>query len=258
MDWSALQYQRFEVQRSLPIRDLLARVPTTEVHRAADLGCGPGNSTEALRERFPGAVVTGIDSSPDMIEAARKRLPEVQFRTCDIAGWEAADGSYDVVLANASMQWVPDHAALLPRLLRTLAPGGSLAVQMPDNLGEPAHLLMREIAERGPWAARLAGVGREHENRESAEWYYRTLCGVATVEVWRTTYYHALEGGARAVIEWFRGSALKTFLAPLNEDERESFLTMYEAAVAGAYPALRGGAILLPFPRLFFVATRSH
>lgn len=143
MSWSAAQYTRFEDERTRPVRDLLAQVPNRAAARVADLGCGPGNSTERLQERFPDAAVIGIDSSADMIEAARKRLLGVRFKIDDIAAWSGREHSFDVILSNAALQWVPDHASLLPALLSRLAPGGSLAVQMPDNLDEPAHRLMR-------------------------------------------------------------------------------------------------------------------
>lgn len=257
MDWSAAQYEKFERERSLPIHDLLAKISVEKVSTAIDLGCGPGNSTELLSRRFPAAALTAIDSSRDMLDAARRRLPGVHFELHDIAQWNPADASFDVILANASIQWVPDHANLLPRLVTKLAPGGSLAVQIPDNLGEPAHLLMRKTAANERWAERLAGAGQEHGNRHSAEWYYRALCEVASVDVWRTTYYHVVDG-ARGIVEWFRGSALKSYLAPLDPEERHSFLAQYEAAIAEAYPLLSDGSVLLPSPRLFFVATRRN
>lgn len=258
MSWSATQYGKFEAERNRPVRDLLAQLPDRPVVRAVDIGCGPGNSTELLRRRFPDAVVTGIDSSSAMIEAARRRLPDVRFEIADIAAWRGEGGPFDLILANAVLQWLPDHAALLPGLIGQLAPGGSLAVQMPDNLEEPAHRLMRAVAADGPWAAKLADAPRARESRHGPEWYYRVLraCG-AVVDVWRTVYVHPLAGGAGAVVEWFKGSGLRPFLDPLDPDERAAFLTRYEAAVAQAYPALPDGTVLLPFPRLFFVATRE-
>ncbi|MBR0666150.1 trans-aconitate 2-methyltransferase [Roseomonas hellenica] len=255
MSWSATQYSKFERERNRPVQDLLAQVVHGAVTKAADIGCGPGNSTELLRARFPGAVITGMDSSEDMIAAARKRLPDIQFELADIGTWQGASGPFDVILANAVLQWVPDHAALLPALLAKLAPGGSLAVQQPDNLDEPAHRLMRQVAEAGPWAAKLAGASREA--RHGPDWYYRILTGVgATVDVWRTIFHHPLPGGPGAVVEWFKGSALRPYLNRLDESERGDFLARYEALIAEAYPALPDGTVLLPFPRLFFVATR--
>jgi trans-aconitate 2-methyltransferase len=255
MTWSAAQYSKFEDERSRPVRDLLARVPNRTVASAVDIGCGPGNSTELLQAKFPDAVVTGMDSSADMIAAARKRLPGNRFEIEDIAAWRAPHNAFDVILANAVLQWVPDHASLLPALLARLAPGGSLAVQVPHTLQEPAHRLMREIAADGTWAQKLVGTARIV--RHSADWYYHALReGGATVDIWQTTYYHPLAGGAGAVVEWFKGSGLRPYLEPLDETERAVFLARYGAAVAQAYPALPDGTVLLPFPRLFFIATR--
>jgi trans-aconitate 2-methyltransferase len=253
-DWHAKQYVLFENERTRPVRDLLAAVPATEVRVAVDIGCGPGNSTEALAARLPGAALSGLDSSPDMIAAARQRLPQCQFEVADISTWDAA-GPYDLILANAVLQWVPDHERLFPSLVKKLAPAGSLAVQMPDNLDEPAHRLLREIAADGPWARKLKGV--ERSMRYGADWYYallEPLC--ARVDVWRTVYYHPLAGGADAVVEWFKGSALRPFLAGLDDGEQPAFLQRYRDAIAQAYPALADGTVLLPFPRLFIVATR--
>ena len=258
MAWSAAQYTKFEDERTRPVRDLLAQVPNATAASAVDLGCGPGNSTELLCQRFPGAAITGLDSSADMIATARRRLPALQFALADIATWDGDGAVFDVILANAALQWVPDHAALLPALLARLASGGSLAVQIPDNLDEPAHRLMRELGAEAGWAARLAAAPRALDSRHSAAWYYRTLrAGGVRVNVWRTVYHHPLAGGAAAVVEWFKGSALRPFLEPLDAGEREDFLARYQAAVADAYPALEDGTVLLAFPRLFFVATRD-
>jgi trans-aconitate 2-methyltransferase len=253
MDWSARQYRKFEDERSRPVRDLIARIPTETVRTAVDLGCGPGNSTELLRARYPGARVTGVDSSPDMLAAARARLPGVEFALGDIGAWTGA-ARYDVILANASLQWVPDHAALLPRLLGRLAPGGTLAVQVPDNLDEPSHRLMREVAAAGPWRAALAGAAAARTERQPAEWYHRLLHGRAEVDLWRTTYFHPLAGAA-AIVEWLKGTGLRPYLASLAEGEAADYLAAYRDAIASAYPALPDGSVLLPFPRLFILAT---
>ena len=154
--WSATQYSAFENERTRPVRDLVAALPNRVVKRAVDLGCGPGNSTEVLLQRYPDAQVTALDSDPDMIDKARERkrlcIPRVRTVIADIAGWSAPEPQ-DLILANASLQWVPDHASLYPHLVRQLSEGASLAVQTPDNLDEPAHRQLREIASQGPWAA---------------------------------------------------------------------------------------------------------
>jgi trans-aconitate 2-methyltransferase len=263
MTWSAQQYLAFEDERTRPVRDLLAGLPPIEARTAIDIGCGPGNSTEVLAARFPKATVSGFDSSPDMIAAARKRLPGLRFDVLELQSWiaPASPGapppgdSIDVVLANAVLQWLPDHAAVFPALVAKLAPGGCLAVQVPDNLDEPAQRLMREVASEDPWRAKLVGADRARVQIDSAEGYYRLLrarCG--RVDVWRTTYYHPL-ADANAIVEWFKGTGLRPFLDPLGAPERAAYLARYAERLASLYPSQSGG-VLLPFPRLFMVAQR--
>jgi trans-aconitate 2-methyltransferase len=258
--WSARQYVQFEGERTRPVRDLLAALPAIDARRVIDIGCGPGNSTEVLAARFAGAVVSGFDSSADMVAAARERLPGLRFDLADVERWAyerdaGSAGPYDVILANAVLHWIPDHARLFPGLVAKLAPGGALAVQMPDNLDEPAHRLMREIAADGPWAAKLAAAAAARPSMPTANRYDEILSEAGCrIDIWRTTYYHALSGGAEAVVEWFKGSGLRPFIAPLGDEERVEFLARYQSAVARAYPAKSDGGVLLPFPRLFIVA----
>ncbi|MEN7528071.1 MULTISPECIES: trans-aconitate 2-methyltransferase [unclassified Cupriavidus] len=256
MTWSASQYVQFEDERTRPVRDLVAAIPPVDARRVVDIGCGPGNSTEVLAARFVDAEVTGVDSDTDMIAAARKRLPDLHFDIADATQWNDA-GPWDVMLANAVFQWVPDHATLFPSLVSRLTPGGSLAVQMPDNLNEPPHLLMRETAMNGPWSAKLTEAAGTRTALPSERWYYELLkphC--SRVDIWRTIYQHPLKGGAAAVVEWFKGSGLRPFLAPLDETEKAAYLRQYETALAKVFPALPDGTVLLPFPRVFIVATR--
>jgi trans-aconitate 2-methyltransferase len=256
LTWSAKQYTAFERERTRPVRDLVAAIPTTQVRTAIDIGCGPGNSTEVLLERFPGATVSGLDSSQDMLDAARKRLPQLRFAQVDLEAWNDP-GPFDVILANAVLHWLPDHPHLFPSLVGKLAPGGSLAVQMPDNFDDEAHRLMRDIAAHGPWAHKLSPALHERTGNLGAQAYFellRPFCD--TVDVWRTIYHHPLAGGANGIVEWFKGSALRPFLERLDADERSAFLARYAGALESAYPALPDGTVLLPFPRLFIVATR--
>ncbi len=262
MTWSAQQYLAFEDERTRPVRDLLAAVPAIEVRAAVDIGCGPGNSTEVLAARFPQATVSGFDSSADMIAAARQRLPGLQFEVLDLENWieparagSPPDGSIDVALANAVLQWMPDHARVFPALVAKLAPGGCLAVQMPDNLDEPAQKLMRELATERPWRDDLVGADRARVQIESAAGYYRLLrARCSRVDVWRTTYYHPLVD-AKAIVEWFKGTGLRPFLDPLDASRRAAYLARYTERLALLYPSQSGG-VLLPFPRLFMVAQR--
>jgi trans-aconitate 2-methyltransferase len=256
LSWSAKQYVEFEDERTRPVRDLLAALPPIEAQSVMDLGCGPGNSTEVLARCYPGAVVSGIDSSADMIAAARQRLPRADFKVQAVQNWDAA-GPFDVILANALLQWVPDHQTLLPALIKKLRSSGGLAVQMPDNLEEPAHRLMRDIALEGPWARKLTEAAAKRTSLAAPEWYYGLLRpSCAKVDLWRTTYYHPLSGGAAAIVEWFKGSGLRPYVEPLTQAERSAYLERYTAAIAAAYPAAADGSVLLPFPRLFMTAIR--
>lgn len=190
----------------------------------------------------------------DMIRAARERLPDIGFDVADIADWRAS-ALVDIIPANASLQWLPDHATLYPGLVAQLAEGGCLAVQAPDNLAEPAHRIARDLVAQVPWSARLAHV--THPDRHEAAWYYallKPLC--AQVDVWRTTYFHPLQGHD-AIVEWFKGSALRPYLALLDGEERPAFLDEYRRGIAAAYALHGDGTVLLPFPRLFVVATRG-
>jgi trans-aconitate 2-methyltransferase len=254
-DWSARQYLKFEDERTRPPRDLLAQVPLHEPKRIFDLGCGPGNSTELLVARYPQAEVTGLDSSPDMLRQARERLPGCTFVEADLAKWTPPE-SADLLFANAVFQWVPDHPAVLHRLLQALPEGGVLAVQMPDNTAEPALALMRETAVNGSWGKILAPVAAERQDLPTPGAYYDLLhprC--ARLDIWHTIYNHVMDGPG-AIVEWFKGSALRPFLSALDADMRDDFLAAYEERLAAAYPARSDGKALLRFPRLFIVAMR--
>ncbi|MEP9356095.1 trans-aconitate 2-methyltransferase [Xanthobacter sp. KR7-65] len=254
-DWNASLYLKFEDQRTRPARDLLAQVPRATAGFVVDLGCGPGNSTELLAERFPDAQVLGLDTSPDMIAAARRRLPAARFELADVSALELPQPA-DVIFANAVLQWVPDHAALLPRLMSLLAPGGVLAVQMPDNLEEPAHVAMRETAMAGPWADKLAAATGARTVLPDPTAYYDLLAPRArSVDLWHTVYNHPLDG-VPAIVEWLKSTGLRPFVDPLEGDERAQFLEEYAARLADFYLPRVDGKVLLAFPRFFMVAVK--
>lgn len=254
--WDAALYLKFEQERTRPVVDLLARLPLDDPRECIDIGCGPGNSTELLVSRFPNANVTGLDYSADMLAAARCRLPHVRFEQVDLANWQPAR-RYDVIFANAVLQWLPDHEALFLRLASHLTRGGCLAAQMPDTLHEPTHALMRMIAADGPWSERLMPVAKSRTRVGTVEDHYRWLVRVCgTIHLWHTTYVHPL-GSALEIVEWMKGGGLIPFLAPLDHAEREIFLERYEAEIAAAYPPQADGKVLLRFPTLFVVAQRT-
>lgn len=252
-DWKPTLYLKFEDERTRPSRDLVAQVPLERPRLAVDVGCGPGNSTELLAQRWPEAEVIGIDSSPNMVKQASERMPSLRFEVADVATWQPAPGT-DLIFGNAVFQWVPDHLAVFERLLDALPEGGVLAVQMPDNVEEPSHRLMRETAASGPWAGKLANASRD-VLPTVGEYYDRLKPHAQRVEIWHTNYNHALDG-APAIVEWFKSTALRTYLSALDSGEQAAFLDAYTARIAEAYPARVDGKVLLRFPRLFIVAVR--
>ncbi|SKA21203.1 trans-aconitate 2-methyltransferase [Consotaella salsifontis] len=255
-DWNADLYLKFADERTRPARELLARVPLESAATAVDLGCGPGNSTALIAERFPEAAITGVDTSPAMLEKARAALPNCTFIEGDVATY-APEWPADLIFGNAVLQWLGDHESLFPLLMQRLAPGGALAIQMPDNLGEPSHRAMRETAADGPWAGKLSRAAASRTKILSTEAYYDLLAPLADeIDVWRTTYSHVMEGPA-AIVTWLKATGLRPFLAPLDESEQTGFLAAYEARLSESYRPRADGKVLLHFPRLFIVARRK-
>jgi len=257
LDWNPALYRRYEDERTRPAQELLARVPLPEAARVVDLGCGPGNSTELLANRFPAAKVVGTDNSEAMLASARERLPQARFELSDIATWAPRDEAPNLIYANAALQWVPDHERLIPRLFAALAPGGVLAIQMPDNREEPTHRLMRAVAAEAPWAEPIGNADRLRTLLLPLGGYYDLLApAAARVDVWHTIYQHPMADAA-AIVEWVRGTGLKPFVDRLPADLQASYLAEYERRVDRAYPVRTDGKRLLAFPRMFIVAQKK-
>jgi trans-aconitate 2-methyltransferase len=255
IDWSPADYLQFADERARPAADLLARVPLTRPRLVFDLGCGPGNSTAMLRKAYPSARLFGIDTSPAMIRAAQAAVPDARFETADIQVWRAPPDA-DLLFSNAAFQWVPRHADHLVRLLKGLKPGAVLAIQMPDNLDEPSHALMRKVAQSDAFIARLHSAEAQRERILKPSDYYRLLkphC--SSLHLWRTAYQHPLHGAA-GIADFLSSTGLRPYLAPLNSAEQKAFRAAYEDELAGAYPADGEGMTLLAFPRLFIAAVR--
>lgn len=255
-DWSATQYLKFENERTQPARDLLARVPLQFPKTVVDLGCGPGNSTAVLESRYPNAQLMGIDSSPNMIRKARSALPHREFVVGDLESYSPSH-SVDLFYSNAVFQWLKkdERFGIVKRLMETQPSGGVFALQVPDNLSEPSHVLMRETARNGPWADALESVGRG--SFQSPQEIYDQLKPVCSrVDIFHTSYYHSLESHA-AVIEWVKGTGLRPYLDPLGPQETEEFLQEYLKRLERAYPVSVDGRVLLRYPRLFVVAVKK-
>ncbi len=254
-DWDPTAYLAFADERTRAARDLLAQVPLVSPRIVYDLGCGPGNSTTLLAARFPQARITGIDNSENMLDAARKACPSSYFAFGDLGHWRPADAP-GLLFSNAALQWVPDHLDVMARLLERLPDGGVLAVQMPDNLDEPSHRLMRETAEQGLWRAKLESAATSRGVLPPPSAYYARLKPLCRrLDIWHSIYNHPLQGPG-GIVKWLSATALRPFLDPLDDDARARFLAAYEKRLAEAYPAQAGGTVLLRFPRLFVVAVR--
>jgi trans-aconitate 2-methyltransferase len=253
--WDAALYFKFGAERAQPPLDLVTRIDFTP-KRIVDLGCGPGVSTRMLRDRFPQADILAVSNSEEMLVEARRSLPDMRFEETDIAEWRPSKRP-DLIYANSSLQWLPEHETLFPKLMGYLAEGGALAVQMADNLQEPSHSLMRMIAADGPWTSRLAPIAKTRAVIGTYVDYYGWLRPLSErLHIWETTYVHPLSG-VDAVVDWFRSGALRPFLDPLDPREQQEFLERYKRELADAYDAAPEGGLLFLYPRLFIYARKG-
>jgi trans-aconitate 2-methyltransferase len=272
--WDPGQYLHFADERSRPFFDLLARVRAEDPGLVADLGCGPGQLTATLADRWPDAEVRGIDSSAEMIHAACE-LPRtagsgsgggagsgggsgsggrLSFALGDVREWQP-ERPADVIVSNAVLQWVPDHLELLTRWAGMLSAGGWLAFQVPGNFDQPSHVVLRELAGSGRWRPLLAGVSLNRQAAEPAAYLDVLARAGCVVDAWETTYLHVLQG-ADPVLDWYRGTGLRPVLAALTHGQAQDFLAAYGARMREAYAAAPYGTVL-PFRRVFVVARRS-
>jgi trans-aconitate 2-methyltransferase len=257
--WDPTQYLKFGGERARPFADLVARITVDAPAHVVDLGCGPGNMTGTLLDRWPAAQVHGIDSSAAMLARARPLArPGLSFALGDIADWQP-DGPLDVIVSNAALQWVPGHLALLPRWLAALRPGGALAFQVPANVDGAAVEVFRTVAGRPRWASRLAPISAAETPsaqagiaRQATE-YVEVLGGAAaTVDAWETTYLHVLPG-ADPVLEWYAGTGLRPYTDALVQPDRDEFIAEVAAELRAVFPRHPYGTVL-PFHRVFVIA----
>lgn len=253
--WNATTYLQFKNERTRPAVDLASRIPLDDPRTILDIGCGPGNSTAVLRERFPNAKIIGIDNAPDMIAKAQETYPDMTFLCVSADEYIATtDEVFDVVFSNACMQWLPDHKALLPKWMGLLNKDGVLAVQMPNNYGEPIHQIIETLTTSDAWRPHFR-VMRE-KNMLSVSEYYDCLAETsACVDLWETAYYHTLSSH-QDLLEWYRGTGLRPYLEQLGEDAKADFENDFLAAVKESYPMQTDSTILFRFPRLFFTAIK--
>ena len=251
--WDPTQYLAFGSERAQPALDLLARVPIEAPGSVYDLGCGAGNISRALQARWPGAQITGIDGSPEMLERARAETPDITWVEADMKDWRP-DAPADLIYSNAALHWLDDHETLFPHLLGQLAPGGYLAVQMPRNWLAPSHTCVTETVLDGPWQGQLEPLLRPNASHPP-EVYYDILAPISTtLAIWETEYCQILNG-ENPVAEFVKGSWLKRFLDALDEPLRSEFEGAYRQRILDAYPKRGDGKTLFPFRRLFILAS---
>lgn len=254
--WDADLYLRFAGERTQPAIDLIQRIQLRAPQRIIDLGCGPGNSTAALRRRWPEATIIGLDTSIPMLETARQEYPNGIWEVGDAGSWRAAE-PFDLVFSNAMLHWLPDPEGTCRHWLDQLRPGGALAVQVPAHYDSPVHRQTLEVANHPAWSDRMQGARIAATHRSPAFFYDVLVPLVSRLDLWETIYYHAL-AGPEGVVEWFRGTGLRPFLAALSSDEeRQLFEHMLLQRYTAAYPRRPNGQVLFPFRRLFFVAYRD-
>ena len=251
--WDPDHYLRFGDERTRPAVDLAARVAVDAPETVIDLGCGPGNSTQVLRRRWPGARVTGLDASPEMIAAAERAYPDQDWMLADIDGW-TADEPRDVVFANAALQWLGDHASLTRHLLSQVAPGGALAFQVPSAEYSSVRALIEDVSRDGEWTSRMDAARAAH-TMETPTAYYDALAPAARgMDVWETDYFHVMDSPA-AIVDWISSTGLRPFLDALDsEAERERFTARLGERVDGAFETRSDGRVLFPFRRTFVIA----
>lgn len=251
--WDPNIYLKYTDHRLRPAVDLLARVPLAKACTVYDLGCGPGNVTRLLADRWPGARITGVDASPDMLAKA-KSIPGIAWHEADLASW-CAESPADLVYSNAAFHWLDHHQVLFPQLLRQVAPGGFLAIQMPRQHLNPSHQILFQLVRERPWTS-LTDAIRENPAHEPARYYEWLAPQAAMLDIWETEYLHVLDG-KDPVLNWFMGSILRPLLDRLEPSRQPEFLRSYGERLLAAYPARPDGKTLLPFLRVFMVAQKK-
>lgn len=253
--WDPAVYERYKTYRDRPALDLMVQIPDRPFREVWDLGCGTGEHAALLALRHPDARVHGLDSSAEMLAQARDRVTEVDWVLQGVEDF-APEVAPDLVFTNAALQWLPDHAALFPRLAGLLAPGGVFACQMPMAFETEHHRILRETADEGPWAPQTRGARKINPTPSMDDYYGWLTQGGGEADIWSTTYLHALEGDD-PVVDWMRGTALRPYLDELTDPALlEAFLTEFRGRIAAAFPPREDGVTLFPFPRLFMILAR--
>lgn len=256
MAWNAAAYLNFADHRTRPAYELIARIPLEAPRLIYDLGCGPGNSTHALAERWPGARLIGVDSSKEMLQTARKDGPKgAEWQEADLATWSPGEAP-DLLFSNAMFQWISGQEQLLPRLLASAKPGGAFAFQIPANHEDPPHTIIDEVLKEQGLAHRIKSASLSRHVLPQTDYYRMLMPLAAQLDIWDTRYLQVLEG-KDPVLRWIKGTALVPIMAELGENEASGFLAPLTKRLAAYYPQESNGLTLFPFARRFIVAMRA-
>ena len=252
--WEPELYKKFEAERNLPCADLIARLPMRDPQRIVDLGCGPGNSTELLARKFPRAKLFALDNSAEMLATARQRVSACEFIQADIATWQT-DEKFDLIFANASLQWIENLIPVMKRLAGLLHPGGVLAAQMPRARQLPLHLEAKKLSQQPEWAAQMKSVSLPPEPPPPGPAYASLSEGNSKLTVWETEYEHLLPS-AEHIVQWIRGTGLRPYLDALSNTDQQDFLAAYTRRIRTAYPLNEAGCVTLKYTRVFVMVEK--
>lgn len=256
-DWNPALYLKYEKERTQPAKDLISRIRKDDPARIIDIGCGPGNSTAELRKRWKNAQIIGLDNSEAMLEKAREDYPDLSWIAGDASGDLSHLGKFDIIFSNAVIQWLPDHKSLLERFFSMLQEGGVLAVQMPNTTFMPIRLAVQETAGEAGWRSYFENSKAELHYEEPG-YYYDVLSSLTReVDLWETHYQHIVPGH-EAIVEMYKSTGMKPYLAMLNEGEQEAFARDVLEKIRKEYAIRRDGRVLFPFRRIFFTAYKEQ
>ncbi len=254
-NWSSAQYLKFKNERTQPSVDLAKRIELENPEKIIDIGCGPGNSTNVLKNLFPKAYILGIDNSKNMIENARENYPDLEFKVCD-AEKELGnfENDFDIVFSNACIQWIPNHSVLLENMFSLLKKGGVMAIQTPMNYEEPIHKIIEETVTEASWQNKFI-TPRIFYNLKPEE-YYDLLSDLASdFTLWTTSYFHKMKSH-NDIMEWYKGTGLRPYLNQLSDNDRTKFEKCIYNKVISAYPKQKNGDVIFEFPRFFMIAVK--
>ena len=253
-DWNSEQYLKFKKQRTQPAVDLAKRIAADQPKNILDIGCGPGNSTAVLKERFPGAGILGVDNSENMIDKAKASYPDLDFRICDVTCELDKLDTYDVVFSNACLQWIPNHRDFIPAVFSKLNEKGVLAVQIPMNGEEPLFKIINKVIAETRW--NFSDIDIETNETLLPEEYFDILSSCTeSFDIWETVYYHRMPS-IEAMVEWVKGTRLRPYINALDKSNARLLENEIAERAAEIYGKQKNGEIIFKFRRFFFTAAK--